>query len=66
MSMFSNAVFLGADLGWYEKPSGLASIEAILEGRQPRDLNFEKLCKHIPLSWTEQRAHFGFPPVSSH
>ena len=41
-------------------------IEAILEGRQPRDLNFEKLCQHIPLSWTEQRAHFGFPPVSSH
>jgi DNA invertase Pin-like site-specific DNA recombinase len=36
-------------------------VEAILEGRQPGDLNFEKLCKHIPLSWAEQRKQFGFP-----
>lgn len=36
-------------------------VEAILEGRQPRDLNFEKLCKHIPLSWAEQRKQFGLP-----
>ena len=27
--------------------------------------NFEKLCGHVPLSWAEQREHFGFPPVSS-
>lgn len=40
-------------------------IESILEGRQPHDLNFEKLCKHVPLSWAEQREQFGFPPVSS-
>jgi len=40
-------------------------IESILEGRQPHDLNFEKLCQNIPLSWAEQREHFGFPPVSS-
>jgi site-specific DNA recombinase len=40
-------------------------IESILEGRQPHDLNFEKLCQHVPLSWAEQREHFGFPPVSS-
>jgi site-specific DNA recombinase len=40
-------------------------IESILEGRQPHDLNFEKLCEHVPLSWAEQREHFGFPPVSS-
>ena len=40
-------------------------VEAILQGRQPHDLNFEKLCKHIPLSWTEQRRKFGFPPASS-
>jgi site-specific DNA recombinase len=40
-------------------------IESILEGRQPHDLNFEKLCEHVPLSWAEQRDHFGFPPVSS-
>jgi site-specific DNA recombinase len=40
-------------------------IESILEGRQPCDLNFEKLCQDVPLSWAEQRDHFGFPPVSS-
>lgn len=40
-------------------------IESILEGRQPHDLNFEKLCKHVPLSWAEQREQSGFAPVSS-
>jgi site-specific DNA recombinase len=35
-------------------------VEAILEGRQPRDLIFKKLCSNIPLSWTEQRHQFGF------
>jgi site-specific DNA recombinase len=40
-------------------------IESILEGRQPHDLNFEKLCQHMPLSWAEQRVQFGFPQVSS-
>lgn len=39
-------------------------IESILEGRQPHDLNFEKLCKHVPLSWAEQRVQFGFPQES--
>jgi DNA invertase Pin-like site-specific DNA recombinase len=39
-------------------------VESILEGRQPRDLSFKKLCAHIPLSWTEQRAKFGFPEPS--
>jgi hypothetical protein len=38
-------------------------IEAILEGRQPADLTFEKLCKHVPLSWAVQRKQFGFPEV---
>lgn len=36
-------------------------IESILDGRQPPDLNFEKLCHDIPLSWEEQRSKFGFP-----
>lgn len=36
-------------------------IESILEGRQPPDLTFEKLCHGIPLSWAEQRSKFGFP-----
>jgi site-specific DNA recombinase len=34
-------------------------VEAILEGRQPRDLTFKKLCSNIPLSWVEQRKHLG-------
>jgi hypothetical protein len=41
-------------------------IESILEGRQPHDLNFEKLCEQVPSSWAEQRERFGFPTVSSH
>ena len=40
-------------------------IESILEGRQPHDLNFEKLCQQIPLSWVEQRSQFGLPPAPS-
>src|ERR1022692_4038041 len=34
-------------------------VESILEGRQPRDLSFKKLCAHIPLSWIEQREQLG-------
>jgi site-specific DNA recombinase len=40
-------------------------IESILEGRQPHDLNFKKLCEQVPSSWAEQRERFGLPPVSS-
>ena len=40
-------------------------IESILEGQQPQDLNFEKLCEHVPSSWAEQRERFGFPTISS-
>lgn len=40
-------------------------IESILEGRQPHDLNFKKLCEQVPSSWAEQRECFGFPTVSS-
>jgi site-specific DNA recombinase len=36
-------------------------IESILEGNQPSDLTFEKLCLHVPLSWDEQRSQLGFP-----
>jgi site-specific DNA recombinase len=35
-------------------------VEAILEGRQPRNLTFKKLCSNVPLSWTEQRRQLGF------
>jgi site-specific DNA recombinase len=36
-------------------------VQSILDGRQPQDLNFEKLSKHIPFLWSEQRIQFGFP-----
>jgi site-specific DNA recombinase len=41
-------------------------VEAILAGRQPHDLNFEKLCQGIPLNWLEQRGRLGFSPASTH
>jgi site-specific DNA recombinase len=41
-------------------------VEAILAGRQPHDLNFEKLCHDIPLSWVEQREQLGFSPARTH
>lgn len=40
-------------------------VEAILEGRQPRDLTLQKLCGDIPVSWAEQRERFGFQNGSS-
>jgi site-specific DNA recombinase len=39
-------------------------IESILEGRQPEDLTFKKLCQDVPLSWVEQRVQLGFPQNS--
>jgi hypothetical protein len=39
--------------------------EAILDGRQPATLKFEKLYKHIPLSWAELGERFGFAPIKS-
>jgi site-specific DNA recombinase len=38
------------------------SIQTILDGRQPRDLNAEKLLAHsrLPLAWHEQRTLLGF------
>ena len=40
-------------------------VEAILGGRQPHDLNFDKLCQDIPLSWVEQREQLGFSPANA-
>ena len=40
-------------------------VEAILAGRQPHDLNFDKLCQDLPLSWVEQRAQLGFSPANT-
>jgi hypothetical protein len=36
-------------------------VEAILEGRQPADLELQRLLQDIPLGWEEQRRRFGFP-----
>ncbi len=41
-------------------------VEAILAGRQPHDLNFDKLCQNLPLSWVEQREQLGFSPANTH
>jgi site-specific DNA recombinase len=40
-------------------------VEAILAGRQPQDLNFDKLCQNLPLSWVEQREQLGFSPANT-
>jgi hypothetical protein len=40
-------------------------VEAILAGRQPQDLNFDKLCQNLPLSWVEQREQLGFSPFNT-
>ncbi len=40
-------------------------VEAILDGRQPPDLTFQKLTHRLPLSWTEQRRQLGFQPSQS-
>ena len=40
-------------------------IESILQRHQPDDLTFARLSREIPLSWTEQRRLFGFPPAES-
>ncbi|MCH8863369.1 MAG: recombinase family protein, partial [Proteobacteria bacterium] len=38
-------------------------VEAILQGRQPRDLTYKRLMRlsNIPVSWAEQRKFLGFP-----
>jgi site-specific DNA recombinase len=38
-------------------------VEAILDGRQPSDLTFQKLTCKLPLNWIEQRQQFGFPEL---
>jgi site-specific DNA recombinase len=39
-------------------------LDAILEGRQPADLNVRKLLRGVPLSWGEQRKRLGFIPTT--
>ncbi len=38
-------------------------VDAILDGRQPSGLTFQKLTCRLPLNWIEQRKKLGFPPV---
>lgn len=35
-------------------------VEAILDGRQPVELELQHLLREIPLFWPEQRRRFGF------
>jgi hypothetical protein len=35
-------------------------VEAILEGRQPADLSFEKLTRPLPMEWNSQKLILGF------
>ena len=39
-------------------------VGAILDGRQPEDLTWKKLTRHMPMNWAEQRKCLGFPPAS--
>ena len=36
-------------------------IQAIMNGQEPSGVSLEKLTKHLPLDWAEQRAALGFP-----
>jgi len=35
-------------------------IEAVLDGTQPRTLTLQNIVRGFPISWTEQRALYGF------
>jgi site-specific DNA recombinase len=39
-------------------------VEAILDGRQPPDLTWRRLTRHLPLNWVEQRKRLGFAPLA--
>jgi site-specific DNA recombinase len=38
-------------------------VEAILEGRQPSNLTFERLTRRLPVNWIDQRRQLGFPTL---
>jgi len=37
-------------------------VEAILDGRQPPDLTFNKMLNRLPMDWAEQHKQLGFVP----
>jgi DNA invertase Pin-like site-specific DNA recombinase len=39
-------------------------VGAILDGRQPSDLTWRRLTRHLPLNWVEQRKRLGFAPIA--
>lgn len=39
-------------------------VGAILDGRQPSDLTWKKLTRHLPLSWVKQRERLGFSALA--
>ena len=41
-------------------------VEAILDGRQPENLTWKKLTRHMPIIWVEQRKRLGFAPRPTH
>lgn len=55
MSKLSGAVFLGVDLGWYGKPSGLASIVIGRDGLNLRNVRRLENTDHI-LRWIESES----------
>lgn len=40
-------------------------VQDIFDGRQPPDLTWRKLTRHVPMNWVEQRKRLGFAPSSS-
>lgn len=58
MSRFDSAVFLGVDLGWYGKPSGLASIAIGREGLTLRNVTRLEETDDI-LRWIKSEAGGG-------
>ena len=63
MSTFTKAAFLGVDLGWYGKPSGLASIAIDREGLSLRDVTRLEGTDDI-LRWIKSEAGGGSAVVA--
>jgi hypothetical protein len=40
-------------------------VEAILDGRQPENLTWKKLTRHMPIIWVEQRKRLVRPSTNS-
>jgi site-specific DNA recombinase len=38
-------------------------VDAILDGRQPTNLTWKRLTRHVPMNWVEQRRRLGFAAI---